>query len=282
MEKFSIIGYMNRNTKKSGITIMGLALLGLAALWPGAAAAETLRIISPYIGSLTNKQINSAYNLNLKDTGELDGIYAQWINTEKFQVNAFYYGAPNINYSDVTGLHLNFDYYLKPAKTGKWVAGTGLEDLSINMSAGRKIAGLASFDMDNNVLFYYLRAGRYFYYKKGQMNVSLLPYAGYAHEKISGEIRMDVLGPSPLRTIDISESDNHPLGGLNLNTDFAHFLNLQAKWMGRFKDGKSLDEYSLLANICLNRHWCLSYRYKHMEYGSSSNTYNLAGLTACF
>jgi hypothetical protein len=261
-----------------------LALLLLAAALPGPVSAETLRIITPYIGSITNEYANSAYRLDLKDTNEMDGIYAQWINTEKFQANAFYYGAPNVNYSDVSGLHLNFDYYLKPTKAGKWVAGAGLEDLKIKMTAGRHIAGLKSFDMDNDVLFYYLRAGRYFYFKKGLLDASLLPYAGYAHEKISGEIRMERLfGPFPrTSTIDIGETDNHPLAGLNLSATFAHFIDLQAKWMGRFKDGERLDEYSLLANIYLNRHWGLSYRYKTMEYGSSSNTYNLAGVVYCF
>jgi len=261
-----------------------LTFLLLSAVLSAPAAAETIRIITPYIGSITNEYANPAYSLDLKDTGEMDGIYAQWINTEKFQANAFYYRAPNINFSDVTGLHLNFDYYLKPSEAGKWVAGAGLEDLNINMSAGRHIAGLKSFDMDNDVRFYYLRAGRYFYYKNGLLNASLLPYAGYAHEKITGEINMERLhGPMPrASTIDISESDNHPLAGLNLNTTFAHFFEVQAKWMGRFKDGERLDEYSLLANIYLNRHWGLSYRYKYMEYGAASNKYNLAGLVYCF
>jgi len=261
-----------------------LAFLVLAAALPRPAPAETVRIIAPYIGSITHKFENSAYNLNLKDTGEMDGIYVQWINTEKFQANAFYYGAPNINFSDVTGLHLNFDYYLKPAKAGKWVIGAGLEDLEIDMSAGRNIAGLKSFDMDNDVLFYFARAGRYFYYKKGLLDASLLPYAGYAHEKVSGEIRLERLfGPFPrTSTIEIGENDDHPLAGVNVNATFAHFLDLQAKWMGRFKDEETLNEYSLLFNLYLSRHWGLSYRYKTMEYGSSSATYNLGGVVYCF
>ncbi|HAF95051.1 MAG: hypothetical protein A2X34_09540 [Elusimicrobia bacterium GWC2_51_8] len=269
---------------KSNIKIQAFALLVLAAAMPASAAAETIRIIVPYIGSITNKYSNSAYQLDLKDTGEMDGIYAQWINTEKFQVNGFYYSAPNINYSDVTGMHLNFDYYLKPTKAGKWVAGAGLEDINIDMSAGRHIAGLKSFDMDNDVVFYFLRAGRYFYYENGLLSSSLLPYAGYAHEKITGEINMERLyGPMPrASTVNIGESDNHPLAGLNLNATFAHFLDLQAKWMGRFKDGETLNDYSLMANIYLNKHWGLSYRYKYMEYGSSSNSFNLAGVAYCF
>lgn len=257
------------------------ALLAVAAL-RGMASAETIKTITPYIGGLTNKQVNSAYRLNLKDTGGMLGIYAQWINTEKFQANAFYYSASDINYSGVTGLHLNFDYYLKPSKAGKWVAGAGLEDLDINMSAGGNIAGLSSFEMDNNVLFYFLRAGRYFYLNKGLLDASLLPYAGYAHEKISGEISMDVIGPMPPGTINIGEDDNYPLAGLNLSAAFARFIELQAKWMGRFKDGETLHSYTLMANIYLNRRWGLSCRYMRMEYGGSSNSYSLAGVTYRF
>lgn len=246
------------------------------------ARAATLRIITPYVGSITNEYANPAYGLDLKDTGEMSGLYVQWINTERFQANAFYYRAPDINYSLVGGLHLNLDIYFLPRPSGKYVLGAGYEGLSIDMSAGRHIAGLASFDMDNDVRFYFLRAGRYFYFKKGLLDSSLLPYAGYARETVSGDIRLDPLGPAPLMTIDIGAKDTHPLAGLNLNATFAHFFDVQAKWMGRFKDGERLDDYSLLANIYLNRHWGLSYRYKYMEYGSSSNRYNLAGLVYCF
>ena len=261
-----------------------LALLVLAAALPGPSAAETIRIITPYIGSVTSEYSNAAYLLDLKDTNEMDGIYVQWINTEKFQANAFYYRAPDVNYSDVKGLHLNFDCYMAPSKAGKWVAGIGLEELNINMSAGQHIAGLKSFDMTNDVLFYFLRAGRYFYHKKGLLDVSLLPYLGYAQEKISGKINMELLhGPMPrASTIGIDERNSHPLAGLNLDATFAHFLELQAKWMGRFKDGETLDEYSLMANIYLNRHLGLSYRYKRMDYGSASDTFNIAGVAYCF
>lgn len=258
-----------------------LALLALAFCLAAPAAAETLRIISPYLGSITNKYANTAYNLDLADTAQMRGLYAQWINTEKFQANAFYYGAPEVNYSRVTGLHLNLDFYFRPTRAGKWVAGAGLESLNIDMSAGSAIPGLNSFDMDNDVLFYFARAGRYFYYKKGVLDASLLPYAGYAREKVSGDITMDPPGPGVVR-VAIDDRDSHPLAGLNLNATLAHFIDLQGKWMGRFKNGERLDEYSLMANFYLNRHWGLSYRYKYMEYGSSSNGYHLGGVAYCF
>lgn len=259
-----------------------IVMLALAAGLAGQAGAETIRIIAPYAGSVTNEYSNPAYHLNLRDTAGMQGLYAQWINTKKFQANAFYYRAPDVNYSRVTGLHLNFDYYLKPSKAGKWTVGAGLEDLRIAMSAGAAIAGLDSFDMANRVRFCYLRAGRYFYFRKGVVNTSLMPYGGYAREKVSGDIRMDVTGPTSPMTVGINDSDTQPMAGLNLNANLAHFLDVQAKWLGRFKDDGALNEYSLMANIYLTRHWGVSYRYKYMEYGSSSNSYNLAGLIFAF
>ena len=258
-----------------------LALFALAVSLAAPAAAETLRIISPYIGSVTNKYADTDRGLDLRDTAQMRGIYAQWINTEKFQANAFYYGAPDVNYSEVTGLHLNLDFYFRPTPAGKWVAGAGLESLSIDLSAGRNVPPLNSFDMDNDILFYFARAGRYFYYRKGLLDASLLPYAGYAREKVNGEINMDPPGPGTVR-VNLDDKDSQPLAGLNLNATIAHFIDLQGKWMGRFKDGERLDEYSLMANFYLNRHWGLSYRYKYMEYGSSSNGYHLGGVAYCF
>lgn len=259
-----------------------ITLLALAGLAAGQAQAETIRIVAPYLGSITNEYANEAYHLDLRDTARMEGVYAQWINTKVFQANAFVYRAPDVNYSRVKGLHLNLDFYYKPTAAGKWVAGAGLESLNIDMSAGGNIAGLSAFDLDNTVSFYYARSGRYFYFKSGPADFSMLPYAGYATEKISGEIVMDTPSPSPARTVDIGDSDSHPIAGLNLNATVWHFIDLQAKWMGRFKDGDRLDEYSALANFYLNRHWGLSYRFKYMEYGSSSNAYHLGGVVYAF
>jgi hypothetical protein len=253
----------------------------LALLAAGPASAATLRIIAPYTGSITNKYANSAYNLDLRDTAEMHGVYAQWMNTEKFQANAFVYRAPRVNYSEVTGLHLNLDFYFRPTKAGKWVLGGGYEGLNIDMSAGRNIPPLNAFDLDNDVMFYFARAGRYFYRKAGPADLSLLPYVGYAHERVEGDIFMDPPGPGTVR-VKIDSKDDHPLAGVNLNATLWHFIDLQGKWMGRFKDGERLDEYSVLANFYLNRHWALSYRFKYMEYGSSSNGYHLGGVAYCF
>lgn len=262
------------------ISMLTAVLICLTAAGP--AAGAVIRIITPYAGSIANKYADAGYGLDLSDTGSMRGLYAQWLDTERFQANAFYYQAPEVNYSRVEGMHFNFDLYLLPSRSGKWAAGGGLEDLSIDMSAGGYIPGLTSFDLENRVRFYYLRAGRYFYGGFGAMDLSLMTYAGLARERIDGEVALDPAGFAPLIRSDISSSDGHALAGLNLKAVFRHFIEVQGKWMGRFKNEGRLDEYSFLANIYLNRHWGLSYRYKYMEYGSSSNAYGLAGLVYCF
>ena len=110
----------------------------------------------------------------------------------------------------------------------------------------------------------------------------MLPYAGYARETVNATIKLDVSGPSPLRTVTVDDDSNYPLFGLNLDTTLAHFLQVQGKWMGRYKEGKSLNEYSVMANVFLNRHWALSYRYKYMKYDSEFIEYNLGGVAYCF
>jgi len=253
-----------------------LAVLVMAAVLPGPAAAATRIIIAPYVGSVTNS--NATYRI--KDTSELDAIYAQWMNTEKFQVNSFYYRIPRINYSRVNDLQLSFDLYLKPSAAGKWVAGAGMEDQKTAMSAGGHIAPYTSFDMDKNVLFYYLRAGRYFYHKKGWLDASLFPYIGYAREKTTGEAIINAA-----ITRDVSASDSYPLGGISVNTTFAQFIVLQANWMGwlgSFKNVDRMDEYTLTTGIYFSRHWGLSYRYKYKKYGPSASSYNLGSIVYLF
>lgn len=267
---------------KPSIKSIPLLAALLLPLFTVPAPGAVIRIVTPYAGAITNEYADTAYGLDLSDSGPMRGLYAQWLDTGRFQANAFYYQAPDVNYSRVEGLHLNFDVYFLASKSGKWAVGGGLENLSIDMSAGSAIPGLTSFDLDNRVRFYYARAGRYFYQSFGGLETSLLPYAGLAREEIDGEVALDPAGFAPLIRSEIKSSDRHAMAGLNLKAVFRHFLEVQWKWMGRFKEEGRLDEYSFLANIYLNRHWGLSYRYKFMEYGSSSNSYGLAGLVYCF
>ncbi|HBA59332.1 MAG TPA: hypothetical protein DCZ92_00635 [Elusimicrobia bacterium] len=237
-------------------------------------------MITPYTGYLTNKYASSS--LELKDTGEMNGLYAQWIDTDKFQANIFYYRAPNVNYSLVNGLHLNADYYLLPTKAGKYAVGAGMENLYISLSAGNNIPGQRLFDMDNEVLFCYVRGGRYFYFKKDKVDLSVMPYAGLARESVNGDLIMERVANNPSVTVSLDDKAGYGLLGLNIDAVFAHFLQVQAKWMGRYNAGERLDEYSLMANIFVSRHWGLSYRYKYMEYNSESNEYNLFGVAYSF
>jgi len=255
-----------------------LVLSALVAAFPGPAAAETKRIITTYVGNVTNT--NATYNL--KGTGDIAAIAAVWTNTDKFQTYAYFYRIPNVNYSDVNCFDMNFDYYLNPSKAGKWVVGGGLENQNTNMSAGDNIHPYASADMNEANLYYFMRAGRYFYYTKGPLSASILPFTGYFHEKDTGEIRATLSGyPSPIvQSLDTSSSS--PLAGLNLGATIAGFIAFQANWMGRVGTEKPWNEYVLVTTVYLSRHWGLSYRYKYKQNGPSSSSYNLAAVSCIF
>ncbi|HCC48766.1 MAG TPA: hypothetical protein DEQ38_11715 [Elusimicrobia bacterium] len=265
------------NTTKLTVSIF------TALLFVSAARASDIRVIAPYAGIITNEYASSEYQLDMKDTGSMRGLFAQWVAPDNFQVNAFYYYSPDVNYCRVSGLHLNADWYPLRTAHGKYALGAGLETLTVDLAAVGKISGVDSLLMDNNILFHYLRAGRYFYMKGGAFDFSLMPYAGYAFEKVTGDLVLDLPGPFPpvIRT-DIGSRDEYPMGGLNAKAVFRHFLEVQAKWMGRFTGKGTLNEYSGLVNLYFNKHWGVSYRYKYMEYGTSSNMYHLAGLIYSF
>lgn len=256
-------------------------LFAALALLPRLSCAETVRVVVPYFGSITDKYANAPYRLDLKDTGGLCGVYAQWINTEKFQANAFYYAAPDVNYSRVDGLHLNFDYYVLPAKNGKYAVGGGLESLRVDLEADHKVAGYSYLALKNDILYYYGRAGRYFYFRPGAFDVSLLPYAGYAFEKVTGDIYADFTGPGYYRG-DIKDSSSYPVGGVNLGASYRHFIEAQAKWMRRFRSDGPLDDYSLMLNFFVSRRVGLSYRFKYMDEAEGSVSYHMGGVAVAF
>ncbi len=255
-------------------------LLSLALLLPSVCRAETVRVVAPYLGSITHHYESS--RLDLKDTGALRGVYAQWVNTEKFQANAFFYSAPDVNYSRVDGLHLNADYYLLPSRNGKYAVGGGIESLRVDLKADHKITGYDYLSMKNDILYYYGRAGRYFYFRPGAFDVSVMPYAGYALEDVSGDIYADpAFGPTPPR-VSIDDSSSYAIGGVNLNASYNHFLEAQAKWMRRFHGDGPLDDCSLMLNFFFTRRFGVSYRFKYMEETSGSVVYHMGGVAITF
>ena len=246
--------------------------------------AKEMFIIAPYTGALTNKLNNSDYNLDMKDTSPMHGIYFQWINTEKFQGNLFYYKSSDINYSNLKGLHAIVDWYFKTNERSKYVLGVGVEKINVDMEAGNNLsAAMTSFDMNNNILYYYARAGQYRYFEAGKFKGSLLPYIGYSYEKVDIDLKIDFTSPFiPDTDENVISKDRYPIAGLNLKTKFHHFLETKLKYMSRFEKPHTAHSATAIVNIYLTRNFGLSYRYKYIEHGKSSDTYQLAGIMVCF
>jgi len=245
-------------------------------IFSSTAGAENIRLVAPYYGSLTNTYRSSSarYSLSLRDTGILRGVYAQWINTEKFQGNIFYYESPEVNYSKIRGFHGILDWYIKTPEGAKYVLGAGLDNINIAMDAKDNISAMKAFRLTNDVLYGYARLGRYFYASSANTNFTLMPYCGYSVEKVTGWINMWVAKnpPPTLRPTKVSISDDadYALGGLNFSAVYRHFLELQLKYMGRLAV-KIEHDLSGMSNIYLRRNLGISYRYKLMQFGNCKN-----------
>jgi hypothetical protein len=282
--------------------------------------SKTQFVLAPYYGQLTNELQGGKKSLDMKGLGTMYGIYGQVFQPKRFLTNVFFYGVPDINYSSVNGVHFIFDGYIAPTESGKYVVGVGYENISLDMDAKSNLDGLDSFTMDNQINYYYLRAGRYFNFKGSGFRTSVLPYAGYAYEDVKGEMSLkpsmppipaDAKGrnrptrhaarPSrgggaggapqrpftmPTITNDLSDYDKHWIGGLNLSTTYNHFLNLQLKYLAAFKEERS-DSYSAMVNFYMSRNFGVSYRFKLSKYtmdggNKGSNTYHMGGVAYVF
>ncbi len=249
----------------------------------GILKAKEMLIIAPYTGTITNKLDNSDYNLNLKDTAPMYGAYFQWIKSEKFQGNLFYYKSSNLNYSNLKGLHAIVDWYPKVTDKGKYVIGLGVEKINVDMNAESNLSGFTSFEMNNNILYYYVRAGQYRYFEAGKFKGSLLPYIGYSYEKVELDLEIDFTSPFvPYQDKNIIDKNRYPIAGLNLSTKFHHFAEIKLKYMSRFEKPHIAHSSSAIINVYFTRHFGLSYRYKYMEHGKSSDKYHLVGIVICF
>lgn len=248
--------------------------------------AKEMLIIAPYGGTITNTLNHPDYNLDLKDSAPMYGGYAQWINSEKFQGNIFYYKSSDINYSNFKGIHAIVDWYPKVTEKSKYVLGIGVEKIRVNMDAGSNLSGMTSFVMDNDILYYYMRAGQYRYFETGNVKGSLLPYIGYSYEQVDIDLEIDFINPfAPDQNTSITAKDRYPIAGLNLTTKFHHFVETKLKYMGRFEETNTSNvshSVSALANFFITRNLGLSYRYKYIEHGDSNDKYHLVGLMACF
>jgi hypothetical protein len=273
--------------KKTHIRIVVLCILFLGAAV--SLQARTLRIITPYVGALTNKYADDEYMLDLKDTALLTGLYLQWINTEKFQVNFFIYQSSDINYSNIWGFHFLFDYYFGVQENRKNTIGVGTEYISVNMTAGDAFTPLSNFNLENDVWAPFVRVGRYFYFGSPERVRSyFLPWLGLEYDIVRGNVGFTMPNPAPPPppSFDISEpikdENFYGLVGLKFKTVIYHFVDIELKSSFAFNNDEFLTRLAAMANLYLGRHWGLSYRFLYTETMSGSNLYNIGGIAILF
>jgi hypothetical protein len=248
---------------------------------------KDIRIIAPYYGSINN-QLAVENMEDLEDSAPIAGLYFQWVNPERYQWNVFLYQSSNINESDITGSHFIFDFYLGNCPNGKYVIGAGLDIIKIKTD-GNISPALQNFKMTNNIYAPFIRAGRYLNFGSEMKKFTILPWIGYEQDIIHGDLGFTVPSMSPQMppmTIDkeIDDDYHYALTGINFKTTLYHFIELSMKYYRKFSldDGEDLNTLSGMANIYLNRHWGLSYRYKYMEVSVSKNTYHIGGVEFVF
>jgi len=266
--------------QKSIIVIVFMILI--AGSITVAAEAEDIRIVVPYLGYVNNIYENANFPEPLDDSSLMKGLYFQWINPKRYQWNAFLYQSSDINYSTLWGGHFIFDLYLGVRERGKYVIGTGIEYIRLDMDAGNKIVPLSNFQLANNVVVPYLRAGRYFLFGSDTLSVSILPWAGIQPEWVRGDISFIPPGPPTPFEEKIEEYDLFGIAGINASVSIFHFITVDAKYRGTFRTGEYFSAVDSMVNVFFTRHWGLSYRFKYSETSSGSTSYHIGGIAFVF
>lgn len=244
-----------------------------------AAEAEDIRIVVPYLGYVNNVYENADYGLDLDDSKLMKGLYFQWINPDRYQWNTFLYQSSDINYSTLWGGHFIFDLYLGVQERGKYVIGSGIEYIRLDMDAGNNIGPYIDLQLLNNIIVPYLRAGRYFLFGSDTLSVSILPWAGIQPEWVRGEFSST---PGPPTPIEIEEYDLYGIAGINASVSIFHFITVDAKYRGTFNADEYFSTVDSMVNVFFTRHWGLSYRFKYSETSSGSTSYHIGGIAFVF
>ena len=218
----------------------------------------------------------------------MEGLYFQWVNTEKYQWNLFFYHASDLNYSTVLGSHFIFDYYFNSGPRGKYVFGAGFDYISINTNAD-VIQTLSLFEMQNHIYAPYVRAGRYFNFTSNPHRFSFLLWGGYEHDFLKGDLSFVIPIPAPhipdiLVEKTLDKDYDYMLLGAAFKATFFHFLEMQIKYHKKLDLNRDamLDFFSVLTNVYVTRHWAVSYRYKYMEETIGTNQYHIGGIAYLF
>jgi len=250
--------------------------------------AQDIRILSPYVGVLYNKEEPSheGNTIVLSDAARMEGLFFQWIRPGAFQANAFLYHASNINYSTVWGGHMMGDAYFHGSRWGAFLLGGGSEFISINMDAdsnrmpvkGGGYTGFSDFEMRNTIVTPFLRTGYRFTPLSGRVKLAMTPWTGVQYEGVRGAIEVDFPAFQYPAHAGIRSNDWYALLGLGLNATLFHFIDLEVKYHATFNAASLYSTASAMTNIFLTRHIGLSYRYKYMEMYQGSNIFNMGSV----
>ncbi|MBN2104425.1 hypothetical protein JW835_10335 [bacterium] len=256
--------------------------------------ARQIRIITPYAGVVHNQLVvqhmTTKYETmmphidDLEDDALMGGLYFQWVNPDRYQWNIFVYGSKNINYSDILGSHIIFDYYLdRLPVTGQFVFGVGFDYIRIN-TKGEISTKLSDFHIPLNVYAPYFRTGCYFNFGSPTKKVSILPWAGYEQDVIRGDVSFLVKEMAIQVNRKIKSDYEYAMIGLNARVTLFYFIDISAKWSRKISldDHDHLNTFSGMFNLYLSRHWGLSYRYKYLEVSVCNNGYHLGGVVFMF
>jgi hypothetical protein len=250
------------------------------------APAEDIRIVAPYLGYVKNVYENPDYNLDLEDSSLMEGLYFQWINPDRYQWNTFLYHSADLNYSTLLGGHFIFDLYLGVQERGKFVVGSGVEYIRLDMDAGNNIDSLFDFELLNNIIVPYARFGRYFSFGNDRINASVLPWAGIQPEWVKGDISFNFGGPSPPLPPPVDEKFDEyytfGIAGINLSVSLFRFITVDAKYRATFNDDEYLSTVDSMVNFFFTRHLGLSYRFKYSESTSGTTSYHIGGIAYVF
>ncbi len=248
--------------------------------------AETIRVITPYLGTIENdmsKTIEGSSNgLSLKDNSLLKGLYLQSINPGKYQWNAFVYNSEDLNYSSLWGTHFIFDYYPGAKEKSEYVIGAGIEFIRMETKTD-KIVPFSNFELSQDIYAPYLRAGKYFYFGENKIKYSLMPWLGLETDIIRGDIDFTIPG-MPMPVTDIDDDSYYAIAGMNFKVTFYHFIDLKLKYHGKIdlKENDYFDIASSIINIYFNKSWGISYRAKYMKTAEMKNTYHIGGIVYAF
>lgn len=244
--------------------------------------AKEIRIITPYVGTVKNIHQDNKYNLDLKDSSLLRGLYFQWLNSEKYQWNIFLYNSEDLNYSTLWGVHLIFDYYFNVQEAYKDVIGAGFEFIGLDMKADDNFSPLSNFKMVNNIYVPYIRGGRYFLFGSNDIKFSILSWLGFESEFVRGDLSFNTPWPPFSKSPKINSDYHFALAGINLKASICHFFEVKAKHSLRFDSNERLHTTSVMGNLYLHKNWGISYRFKFSENIFGSNTYHMGGVSYIF